>query len=664
MTGMGGHTGPGDSSIIAEFHHALASEAALLVALLAALFVGWNQLRSMQYRRAVIRGEQFPVPVVARPPEPSGRRFLRISFGLLWLFDGLLQLQPGMPMGLPSDVIRPAASTSPEWVRHLVDSGIPLWANHPATAAAAAVWIQIGIAVLLLVAPRGMWSRSAGLVSSGWGLVVWSLGGAFGGIFATGQTLLIGAPGAVFFYVVAGGLLALPESAWSGTRVGRAVLGGMGVLLLGFAVLQAWPGRGFWQGSMHGRPGTLAVMVHQMSQTPQPRISSLLVTWFAAFDRNHGWGVNLLAVVVMAGMGVVFLLCWRSTAGSGSRLMRPAMVVLVVFCLADWVLIQDFGFWGGVGTDPNSMLPLLFVAMGGYLAVTRPAAVTEEVAADIGAASPPRALDADADADADAEFESETIPPVLVSAGVSATTAAEEVTGQVSDPRPKRSWWEGIDSRHAGRVAAAIGAMGIILLGVAPMAAASVSGSADPLIAEAVNGPPEVTSSPAPPFRLIDQTGATVSLADLRGYTVVLAFIDPVCTTDCPIIAQELRVADHMLGADSARVRFVAIVANPLYRSPAIVAAFDRQEGLGTMANWRFLTGTDAELRAAWYAYGVAVELTPAGGMAAHPDIIYVIDSHGVLRRIVNADTGSDDSATRTSLSGVLASEVRAVLPR
>ena len=197
MTGMGGHTGPGDSSIIAEFHHALASEAALIVALLAVLFVAWNQLRSMQYRRAVTRGEQFPVPVVARPSEPSGRRFLRISFGLLWLFDGLLQLQPGMPMGLPSDVIRPAASTSPEWVRHLVDSGITVWANHPATAATAAVWIQLGIATLLLVAPRGMWSRSAGLVSSGWGMVVWSLGGAFGGIFAPGVTLLIGAPGAV-----------------------------------------------------------------------------------------------------------------------------------------------------------------------------------------------------------------------------------------------------------------------------------------------------------------------------------------------------------------------------------------------------------------------------------------------------------------------------------
>ena len=46
------------------------------------------------------------------------------------------------------------------------------------------------------------------------------------------------------------------------------------------------------------------------------------------------------------------------------------MVVLAVLCIADWVLIEDFGFWGGVGTDPNSMLPILFVAIGGYLAVT------------------------------------------------------------------------------------------------------------------------------------------------------------------------------------------------------------------------------------------------------------------------------------------------------
>jgi hypothetical protein len=29
--------------------------------------------------------------------EPTGRRLLRIGFGLLWLLDGILQAQPAMP---------------------------------------------------------------------------------------------------------------------------------------------------------------------------------------------------------------------------------------------------------------------------------------------------------------------------------------------------------------------------------------------------------------------------------------------------------------------------------------------------------------------------------------------------------------------------------------
>ena len=251
MTGMGGPTGPGDSSIVAEFHHALALQGALVVALVAVLFVGWNQLRSMQYRRAVARGEPFGASTEERSTEPSARRFLRIAFGLLWLFDGLLQLQSGMPTGLPG-VIRSSAQTSPAWVRHLVDSGLTLWTNHPAAAAASTVWIQVGIGVLLLVAPRGAWSRGAGVVSVAWGLVVWSFGNAFGGIFAPGLTLLFGAPGAVLFYVVAGALVALPDRSWVGRRMGRLVVGGTGVLLLGAGVLQAWPGRGL-RSSASGR---------------------------------------------------------------------------------------------------------------------------------------------------------------------------------------------------------------------------------------------------------------------------------------------------------------------------------------------------------------------------------------------------------------------------
>ena len=36
-----------------------------------------------------------------------------------------------------------------------------------------------------------------------------------------------------------------------------------------------------------------------------------------------------------------------------------------------WVLVQDFGFFGGVGTDPNSMIPIALLFSGGYLATVR-----------------------------------------------------------------------------------------------------------------------------------------------------------------------------------------------------------------------------------------------------------------------------------------------------
>ena len=177
---------------------------------------------------------------------------LRVGFGLLWLLDGLLQAQPGMAAGLPSQIIEPGAASSPHWVQHLVNWAGTTWSYHPVQAAAAAVWIQVGIGLWLLAAPRGWPARLGGLTSVGWGLVVWVFGESFGGIFAPGLTWLFGAPGAAAVYVVAGGILALPDRAWRSSptgaaRLGRAMLAGLGLFLAGMTVLQAWPGRGFWR---------------------------------------------------------------------------------------------------------------------------------------------------------------------------------------------------------------------------------------------------------------------------------------------------------------------------------------------------------------------------------------------------------------------------------
>ena len=88
--------------------------------------------------------------------EPAGRRLLRIGFGLLWIFDGLLQAQPAMAAGLPSQVIEPTAASSPRWVQHVVDWGAVTWSYHPIQAGAAAVWIQVGIGIWLMAAAAGL----------------------------------------------------------------------------------------------------------------------------------------------------------------------------------------------------------------------------------------------------------------------------------------------------------------------------------------------------------------------------------------------------------------------------------------------------------------------------------------------------------------------------
>ncbi len=87
----------------------------------------------------------------------------------------------------------------------------------------------------------------------------------------------------MLIYVVAGALIALPGGRLAQPAARAAAAGRDRVFFIGMAVLQAWPGRGFWQGVSHGQPGTLAGMVQQMSSTPQPHSLSALLANFGSF---------------------------------------------------------------------------------------------------------------------------------------------------------------------------------------------------------------------------------------------------------------------------------------------------------------------------------------------------------------------------------------------
>ena len=153
-----------------------------------------------------------------------------------------------------------------------------------------------------------------------------------------------------------------------------------------------------------------------------------------------------------------------------------------------------------------------------------------------------------------------------------------------------------------------------------------------------------------------------MSLASLRGKTVLLTFLDPVCTTDCPLIAQQFRTANELLGSRSKQVELVAIAANPAYYSAAALRAFDRQEGMDQVPNWTFLTGSLPQLRKAWHDYFFSATLVPAGGMVLHSDVAYVIDPQGQVRYELNLDPGPANSATQASFASELATAAEAVM--
>jgi cytochrome oxidase Cu insertion factor (SCO1/SenC/PrrC family) len=615
---------PADPTIVAAFRAALVHQWVIVALIFVLLLVAWGATRAWAGGHgAAAAGSAAPWH------EPRARRLLRVGFGILWVFDGILQAQPQMAGGLPQEVIKPAAATSPAWVQHLVNWGGSIWTYHPIQAGAATVWIQVGIGMWLIFAPRGWSSRLAGLASVAWGLVVWAFGEAFGGIFAPGLTVLFGAPGAVLIYAVAGALIALPERAWESPRTGRLTLAGTGVFLLGMALLQAWPGRGFWQGTAHGQASGLADMVQSMAATSQPRVLSSLVSAFGNFTAAHGFAVNLVAVIAIAAIGAAF--CVSALRGD-ARLARIAVLAAAVFCLADWVLIEDLGFFGGLGTDPNSMIPLILLFTAGYLAMSpapQPAPAAAAAAEDAAPAT-------------DAQPEAPAKPPSRLPAWL--TTAGLRFAGL--------SGWS----------IAALGAIGVIVVGAAPMAFASANRNADPIIAQALAGASGPINEPAPGFTLTSQDGRQVSLSSLRGKVVLLTFLDPVCTTDCPIIAQELRAADAMLGAKAGSTELVAVVANPTYTSTAFTAAFTRQEGLSQVPNWLYLTGSVGQLAPVWHQYGIEVQSLPAGAMSAHNDLAFVISATGRLRQEISDDPGPGTAATQSSFAGLLASSVLQVM--
>jgi len=136
---------------------------------------------------------------------------------------------------------------------------------------------------------------------------------------------------------------------------------------------------------------------------------------------------------------------------------------------------------------------------------------------------------------------------------------------------------------------------------------------------------------PAPEFVLTTQTGARLSLRDLRGKVVAVTFIYSNCVDTCPLLTAKLAGLQAKLGADfGPRVFFASVTVDPEHDTPEVLRRYAAAHGANPVG-WAFLTGTPAEIRDVERRYGVFARKNP-GGDVDHTFLTSLIDRNGVLR--------------------------------
>jgi hypothetical protein len=322
---------------------------------------------SIGTQRSTVSGQVGErVPNVVAPGRDT-RRHLQVALGILWLLDGLLQLQPFMlSRRFATQVIAPAASGQPAWVA---------WPVHQAAATigAHAVVADLLFAFVQLVLGIGFLHRRSVRVtvvaSVVWAAGVWFFGEGLGGLAGGTSSLLSGAPGAVALYAV------LALAAWPGGahRDGGQTAEGPRPVPSWFPV--AWAAIWLDLALVALLPANRSVgaVRSQVDGSAGP-----LPGWLSHVDRAVGAGVGHAGiwtiVLLAAGPAAIGLL------GLGTvRQRRAAAWCGIGLASAAWVVGQSFGLlFSGSATDPNTG-PLLALCGVALLGVLHPSTHAPEV---------------------------------------------------------------------------------------------------------------------------------------------------------------------------------------------------------------------------------------------------------------------------------------------
>ena len=148
-----------------------------------------------------------------------------------------------------------------------------------------------------------------------------------------------------------------------------------------------------------------------------------------------------------------------------------------------------------------------------------------------------------------------------------------------------------------------------------------------------------------PAISLIDQHGRPTSFADLRGETALLTFAYGHCTTVCPAIVNELRVARST--TNRPEVPIVIITLDPWRDTPDRLAMMAGHWGLAP--NDRVLSGSVADVERTLDVLGIGRRRDERTGDIEHGTTAMIVDRAGRIAWRIDGGRGGVSELLRRS---------------
>lgn len=291
------------------------------------------------------------------------RKALQLILGVLWLIDGLLQLQPQMfTMNMVNGIMKPMLQGQPGLFEPSLQFIVTQTTLHltEINLLIAIVQILLGIGFLFF---SGEWVKWLVFTSIVWALIVWYGGEGMNMLLTGTASILTGAPGAVLLYPLLGFAVIprqQPEVDAKGMTRKKSDDGLLSRkylrwVLAGFwcfaALLQLQPY--WWQqgqisqaiGSMIGQGGLNSVLVDPVLQQISDATANLEIPL----------NIALIVIFLTIGIGLAIV---------KDEHVRPILIASIVVSIVFWYFSEAFGMiLTGMATDFNSGLLVVVITL-------------------------------------------------------------------------------------------------------------------------------------------------------------------------------------------------------------------------------------------------------------------------------------------------------------